>query len=51
MTGHHIQGKTLVKEDEMEGHTARPTAPNPKTATVEPFLGFATFRVEPNPVE
>lgn len=31
--------------------TARPTAPNPKTATVEPFLGFATFSVEPNPME
>ena len=23
--------------------TASPTAPNPKTATVKPFLGFATF--------
>lgn len=35
------------------GHelTARPTAPNPKTATVEPFFGFATFRVAPRPIQ
>ena len=29
--------------------TARPTAPNPKTATVWPFWGFATFKVAPMP--
>jgi hypothetical protein len=29
--------------------TARPTAPRPKIATVEPFFGFATFRVAPSP--
>lgn len=29
--------------------TARPTAPSPKMATEEPFLGFATLRVAPNP--
>lgn len=29
--------------------TARPTAPNPKIATVEPFIGLATFRVAPSP--
>lgn len=34
------------KEDKL---TARPTAPSPKTATVEPFLGFATFKVAPRP--
>nr|GMD88676.1 Uncharacterised protein [Ipomoea batatas]GME04728.1 Uncharacterised protein [Ipomoea batatas] len=31
--------------------TARPTAPNPKTATVEPGFGLATFNVAPRPVE
>ena len=30
-------------------HTARPTAPRPKIATVEPFFGFATFKAAPNP--
>lgn len=34
------------KEDKL---TARPTAPSPKTATVEPFFGFATFKVAPRP--
>jgi hypothetical protein len=29
--------------------TARPTAPIPNTATVEPFFGFATLRVAPKP--
>lgn len=29
--------------------TARPTAPSPNTATVEPFFGLATFRVAPKP--
>jgi len=29
--------------------TASPTAPNPKTATVEPFVGFATFKAAPRP--
>lgn len=29
--------------------TAKPTAPSPKTENVEPFLGFATFNVAPNP--
>lgn len=31
--------------------TASPTAPNPKTATVEPLGGFATLRVAPSPTE
>ena len=31
--------------------TARPTAPIPKIATVEPFFGFATFKVAPRPKE
>lgn len=40
-----------IREREGEGGmlTARPTAPNPKTATDEPFFGFATFRVAPRP--
>lgn len=29
--------------------TAKPTAPNPKIATEEPFLGFATLKIAPNP--
>ena len=29
--------------------TARPTAPRPKIATVEPFGGFATLIVAPRP--
>lgn len=29
--------------------TARPTAPSPNTATVEPLGGFATFKVAPRP--
>ena len=36
---------------EREMLTASPTAPNPKTATVEPFGGFATLRVAPSPKE
>lgn len=31
--------------------TARPTAPSPKIATVDPFFGFATFKVAPRPTE
>jgi hypothetical protein len=31
--------------------TARPTAPRPKIATVEPGFGFATLSVAPSPEE
>jgi hypothetical protein len=38
--------KTYKQQEKL---TARPTAPNPKTATDWPFLGFATFKVAPRP--
>jgi hypothetical protein len=40
-----------VKVTDHGSLTARPTAPRPKIATVEPFFGFATFSVAPSPEE
>lgn len=40
---------TEEENQEKSNLTARPTAPNPKTATVDPFVGFATFIVAPRP--
>ena len=37
----------MLDQDELL--TERPTAPNPKIATVEPFGGLATFKVAPRP--
>ena len=37
------------KEQIISTLTARPTAPRPKIATVEPFGGFATLIVAPRP--
>ena len=44
-----ISNKSSASEDRR--FTASPTAPSPKTATVDPFLGFATFKVAPRPTE
>lgn len=41
---------TIRIGNEEKGLTARPTAPNPKTATEEPFVGLATFKVAPRPI-
>lgn len=40
-----------MQEKSVKGisHTARPTAPKPKTATVSLGFGFATFTVAPKP--
>jgi hypothetical protein len=32
-------------------HTPNPTAPRPRTATVDPFSTSASFHAPPNPVE
>lgn len=40
---------TEEENQEKSNLTARPTAPNPKTATVDPFVGLATFIVAPRP--
>lgn len=46
-----ISFQSTDKENQEKSNlTARPTAPNPKTATVDPFVGFATFKVAPRPV-
>jgi hypothetical protein len=39
-----------IKQDNL-AHTARPTAPRPNTATVEPFGGFATLIDAPRPIK
>jgi hypothetical protein len=45
----NLQKYVVEDTDHRVALTARPTAPRPKIATVEPFFGFATFSVAPSP--